>query len=131
MKFFSVSRLIKLLGTRKVLQQFKLFFCLRATSTADIPWVALIGQSVSIAAAQAGSIGSESSLETAWRAETESLKTILTGAPQNKLGRFALVDTLPKQIWSRMKLRLPNRLSGLLVNPMKSSLVCQRKQLNQ
>ncbi|KAG6472916.1 hypothetical protein ZIOFF_070394 [Zingiber officinale] len=116
---------LQLLGTRKVLQQFKLFFCLRATSTADIPWVALIGQSVSIASAQAawnGSIGSESSLETAWRAETESLKTILTGAPQNKLGRLALVDTLPKQIWSRMKLRLPNRLSGLLVNPMKSSL---------
>ncbi|KAG6474699.1 hypothetical protein ZIOFF_068637 [Zingiber officinale] len=86
------------------------------------------GDQKSLAAVQAlllqhGSIGSESSLETAWRAETESLKTILTGAPQNKLGRLALVDTLPKQIWSRMKLRLPNRLSGLLVNPMKSSLL--------
>ncbi|KAG6474710.1 hypothetical protein ZIOFF_068648 [Zingiber officinale] len=52
----TVSKLIKLLGTRKVLQQFKLFFCLRATSTADIPWVALIGQSVSIASAQAALI---------------------------------------------------------------------------
>ncbi|GAY69543.1 hypothetical protein CUMW_290160, partial [Citrus unshiu] len=47
--------------------------------TADISWVALIGQSVSIATAQSGS---ESSLETAWRAESESLKSILTGAPQ-------------------------------------------------
>ncbi|WOK95124.1 hypothetical protein Cni_G03831 [Canna indica] len=82
-------------------------------SAADIPWVALIGQSVSIASAQAGSIGSESSLEIAWRAETESLKTILSGAPQTKLGRVALVDTLAKQIRSRMKLRLPNILSGL------------------
>ncbi|KAG6474713.1 hypothetical protein ZIOFF_068651 [Zingiber officinale] len=77
------------------------------------------GDQKSLAAVQAlllqhGSIGSESSLETAWRAETESLKTILTGAPQNKLGRLELVDTLPKQIWSRMKLRLPNRLSGSL-----------------
>ncbi|PKA57949.1 Dynamin-2B [Apostasia shenzhenica] len=79
----------------------------------DIPWVALIGQSVSIASAQAGSVGSENSLETAWRAETESLRSILTGAPQNKLGRVALVDTLAKQIRGRMKLRLPNLLSGL------------------
>ncbi|CAG7885485.1 unnamed protein product [Brassica rapa] len=79
--------------------------------TTDIPWVALIGQSVSIASAESG--GSENSLETAWRAETESLKSILTGAPQSKLGRIALVDTLASQIRSRMKLRLPNILSGL------------------
>ncbi|KAH0884002.1 hypothetical protein HID58_060098 [Brassica napus] len=79
--------------------------------TTDIPWVALIGQSVSIASAQSG--GSENSLETAWRAETESLKSILTGTPQSKLGRIALVDTLASQIRSRMKLRLPNILSGL------------------
>ncbi|URD91657.1 Dynamin GTPase effector domain [Musa troglodytarum] len=82
-------------------------------NAADVPWIALIGQSVSIASAQAGSVGSESSLETAWRAETESLKTILSGAPQTKLGRIALVDTLAKQIRKRMKLRLPNILSGL------------------
>ncbi|RZR91875.1 hypothetical protein BHM03_00020066 [Ensete ventricosum] len=82
-------------------------------SAADIPWIALIGQSVSIASTQSGSVGSESSLETAWRAETESLKTILTGAPQNKLGRVALVDALANQIRKRMKLRLPNLLSGL------------------
>ncbi|XP_008788765.1 LOW QUALITY PROTEIN: dynamin-2A-like [Phoenix dactylifera] len=81
--------------------------------TSDIPWVALIGQSVSIASAQAGSVGSESSLETAWRAESESLRSILTGAPQSKLGRVALVDTLAKQIRKRMKVRLPNLLSGL------------------
>ncbi|KAM5550142.1 dynamin-2A-like [Rosa sericea] len=76
----------------------------------DIPWVALIGQSVSIASAQSGS---ENSLETAWRAESESLKSILTGAPQSKLGRIALVDALAQQIRSRMKIRLPNLLSGL------------------
>ncbi|RDX68392.1 Dynamin-2B, partial [Mucuna pruriens] len=81
--------------------------------TSDIPWVALIGQSVSIATAQSGSAGSESSLETAWRAESESLKSILTGAPQSKLGRIALVDALAHQIQNRMKLRLPNLLSGL------------------
>ncbi|KAK4256377.1 hypothetical protein QN277_009252 [Acacia crassicarpa] len=79
----------------------------------DIPWVALIGQSVTIATAQTGSNGSENSLETAWRAESESLRSILTGAPQSKLGRVALVDAIALQIRSRMKLRLPNLLSGL------------------
>ncbi|KAH7519749.1 hypothetical protein FEM48_Zijuj08G0070200 [Ziziphus jujuba var. spinosa] len=78
----------------------------------DIQWIALIGQSVSIASAQSGSVGSESSLETAWRAENESLKSILTGAPQSKLGRIALVDALAQQIRNRMKIRLPNLLSG-------------------
>lgn len=81
-------------------------------SAAEMPWVALIGQSVSLASAQAGSVGSDNSLETAWRAETESLKSILTGAPQSKLGRVALVETLAKQIRNRMKVRLPNILSG-------------------
>lgn len=82
-------------------------------SAADIPWVALIGQSVSIASAQSGNVGSDNSLETAWRAESESLKSILTGAPQSKLGRLALVETLAHQIRSRMKIRLPSLLSGL------------------
>ncbi|KAJ8428261.1 hypothetical protein Cgig2_006832 [Carnegiea gigantea] len=82
-------------------------------STADIPWVALIGQSVSIATAQSGNAGSENSLETAWRAESESLKSILMGAPQSKLGRIALVETLAVQIRNRVKIRLPNLLSGL------------------
>ncbi|KAK4490018.1 hypothetical protein RD792_000672 [Penstemon davidsonii] len=82
-------------------------------STSDIPWVALIGQSVAIASAQSGSAGADNSLETAWRAESESLKSILTGAPQSKLGRLALVETLAQQIRSRMKVRLPNLLSGL------------------
>ncbi|KAF8019426.1 hypothetical protein BT93_G0186 [Corymbia citriodora subsp. variegata] len=81
--------------------------------TADIPWVALIGQSVAIASAQSGGVGSENSLETAWRAESESLKSILTGAPQSKLGRVSLVDALAGQIRNRMKLRVPNLLSGL------------------
>ncbi|XP_052204785.1 dynamin-2A-like [Diospyros lotus] len=82
-------------------------------STSDIPWVALIGQTVSIASAQPGNVGPDSSLETAWRAESESLKSILTGAPQTKLGRLALVETLAHQIRSRMKIRVPNLLSGL------------------
>nr|XP_043619117.1 dynamin-2A-like [Erigeron canadensis] len=82
-------------------------------SAADIPWVALIGQSVSIASAQSGNVGSNNSLETAWRAESESLKSILTGAPQSKLGRLALVETLAHQIRSRMKVRVPSLLSGL------------------
>ncbi|KAL5182266.1 Dynamin-2B [Glycine soja] len=81
--------------------------------TSDIPWVALIGQSVSIASAQSGSGAPENSLETAWRAETESLKSILTGAPQSKLGRIALVESLAGQIRNRMKLRLPTLLTGL------------------
>nr|AAF19398.1 dynamin homolog [Astragalus sinicus] len=79
----------------------------------DIPWVALIGQSVALATAQSGSAGSDNSLETAWRAESESLKSILTGAPPSKLGRIALVEALAQQIQNRMKLRLPNLLSGL------------------
>ncbi|KAF3791358.1 Dynamin-2B [Nymphaea thermarum] len=82
-------------------------------STSEIDWVALIGQSVSIASAQSGSVGSESSLETAWRAESESLRSILTGAPQAKLGRIALVDTLARQIRNRMKVKLPNILTRL------------------
>ncbi|GFZ09547.1 dynamin-like protein 6 [Actinidia rufa] len=86
-------------------------------STSDIPWVALIGQTVSIASSQSGNAGSESSLETAWRAESESLKSILTGAPQSKLGRLALVETLAHQIRNRMKVRLPNLLSGYLLVP--------------
>lgn len=79
-------------------------------STADIPWVALIGQSVSIAAAHSNG---EHSLDTAWKAEMESLKSILNGAPSTKLGRIALVETLSHQIRKRLKQRLPTLLSGL------------------
>ncbi|GMH25665.1 hypothetical protein Nepgr_027508 [Nepenthes gracilis] len=82
-------------------------------NTSEIPWVALIGQSVSIVTAQTGNAGSENSLETAWRAESESLKSILTAAPQSKLGRVALVEALASQIRNRIKVRLPNLLSGL------------------
>ncbi|GJN22217.1 hypothetical protein PR202_gb09765 [Eleusine coracana subsp. coracana] len=82
-------------------------------AAAEIEWVALIGQSVAIASAQSGSAGSDNSLETAWRAEAETLKSILTGAPQSKLGRIALVDTIAKQIRKRMKVRLPNLLTGI------------------
>lgn len=78
----------------------------------DIPGVALIGQSVSIASAQTGSVGSEISIETPCHAESESLRSILTGAPPSKLGGVALGDTLVKQMCERMKVRLPNLLSG-------------------
>lgn len=81
------------------------------SSTAEFPWVALIGQSVSIAAAHAGG-GAEDSLETAWRAEAESLKQILPQASPSKLGRVALVETLSSQIRKRLKNRLPSLLSG-------------------
>ncbi|KAJ3679646.1 hypothetical protein LUZ60_017657 [Juncus effusus] len=83
-------------------------------SVAEIPFVALIGQSVSIASAQSGgSVGADNSLETAWKAESESLKGLLSGAPASKLGRVALVDTLGKQIRNRMRVRLPNLLTSL------------------
>ena len=81
-------------------------------STSDIQWVALIGQSVSIASAQSGNAGSENSLETAWQAESETLKSIFTGAPQNKSsfgGHPCSADR------NRMKVRLPNLLSGHLL----------------
>ncbi|EPS66641.1 hypothetical protein M569_08133, partial [Genlisea aurea] len=81
--------------------------------TSEFPWVALIGQSVAIASSQSGNVGADNSLETAWKAESESLKSILAGAPQSKLGRLALVETLAQQIRNRMKIRLPNLLSGL------------------
>jgi dynamin GTPase len=81
--------------------------------TLDIPWVALIGQSVSIAAAHAGSVSADDSLETAWRAETETLKSILSRASPIKLGRVALVETLAAQMRKRLIQRLPNLLSGL------------------
>lgn len=77
--------------------------------TQEIPWVAMIGQSVSIAAAH----GSEDSLETAWKAEAESLKSLLTQAAPTKLGRVALVETIAKQIRKRLKQRMPTLLSGL------------------
>ncbi|KAH7422290.1 hypothetical protein KP509_12G002200 [Ceratopteris richardii] len=81
--------------------------------TQDVPWVALIGQSASIATAHSSSSGGDNSLDTAWKAETENLKSILSSAPQSKLGRNALVDTLSKQIRKRLKIRLPSILSGL------------------
>lgn len=74
-----------------------------------MPWVALIGQSVAIAAAHSGP---DDTLDAAWKAEMESLKSILKGAPSAKLGRIALLETLASKIQSRLKQRLPNLLSG-------------------
>ncbi|KAM0905952.1 hypothetical protein ACQ4PT_016964 [Festuca glaucescens] len=78
----------------------------------DILWVATIGQTVPTASAQSG-VGSETSPETSWQAEAESLLSILCGAPLSKLGRVALVDSLSRQIRTRIKVRLPNLLNGL------------------
>ncbi|CAK9223934.1 unnamed protein product [Sphagnum troendelagicum] len=83
------------------------------SATLEVPWVAMIGQSVAIAAAHSGAVSADDTLETAWKAEMESLKSILNGASPSKLGRIALVDTLGRQIRKRMKQRLPNILSGL------------------
>nr|XP_043626430.1 dynamin-2A-like [Erigeron canadensis] len=79
-------------------------------STVDIPWVALIGQSVSIASVKSES---DNALENSWQAESDALKSMLTGAPQSTLGRLALVATLSNQIHNRMKIKLPSLLSGL------------------
>ncbi|KAL9448623.1 hypothetical protein AB3S75_015996 [Citrus x aurantiifolia] len=81
--------------------------------TSDIPWVAVIGQSVAISSVSSSGAAADSSLEAAWRAEVETLKRLLSGAPQNKLGRVALVDTIAGQIRNRMSLRVPKLLSGL------------------
>jgi len=83
--------------------------------TSDIPWAALIGQSISIAAAHSGSVRIEDSLETAWRAEMDSLKAILNGVSLSKLGRIALVETLAQQIRKRLKQHLPTVLSGYVL----------------
>jgi hypothetical protein len=77
---------------------------------ADIQWVATIGHSVAIASVQA-EIGSETSAETSRRAECDSLISVLGGAPQSKLGREALIDSLAKQMRTRIQVRLPNLLN--------------------
>ncbi|KAK1322100.1 Dynamin-2A [Acorus calamus] len=108
-----ISKIDQATGDQKVLAAVQALLLNQGPrNTLDVPWVAL-GQSVSIASAQSGSLGAENSLETAWRAESESSRSILTGAPQNKLGRVSLVETLAHQIRKRMKVRLPNLLSGL------------------
>ncbi|XP_047074701.1 dynamin-2A-like [Lolium rigidum] len=78
----------------------------------DILWVATIGQTVPTASAQSG-VGSETSPETYWQPEAESLLSILCGAPLSKLGRVALVDSLSRQIRTRIRVRLPHLLNGL------------------
>nr|CAB3482992.1 unnamed protein product [Digitaria exilis] len=81
-------------------------------TAADIQWVATIGHSVPTASVQS-EVGSEASAESSWQAEVKSLISILGGVPQSKLGRVALVDSLAKQIKTRIKVRLPNLLNGL------------------
>ncbi|XP_066331416.1 dynamin-2A-like isoform X2 [Miscanthus floridulus] len=81
-------------------------------TAADIQWIATIGHSVPTASAQS-EVGSETSPEAYWQAEVKTLISILGGAPQSKLGRVALVDSLAKQIKTRITARLPNLLNGL------------------
>ena len=80
-------------------------------TAADIQWVATIGHSVPTASVQS-ELGSETSPEASWQVEVKSLISILGGAPQSKLGRVALVDSLAKQIKTRINVRLPNLLNG-------------------
>ncbi|KAK3123444.1 hypothetical protein QOZ80_8AG0631020 [Eleusine coracana subsp. coracana] len=58
-------------------------------------------------------VGSETSLQTSERAEHDCLISILGGAPHSKLGQVALVETLAKQIRTRIQARLPNLLNSL------------------
>ncbi|KAJ1268475.1 hypothetical protein BS78_07G138300 [Paspalum vaginatum] len=81
-------------------------------TAADIQWVATVGHSVPTASAQS-EVNSETSPEASSQAEVKSLISILGGAPQSKLGRVALIDSLAKQIRTRIKARLPNLLNGL------------------
>jgi hypothetical protein len=64
----------------------------------DIPWVALIDQSISIVVVHSSSIKIEDSSKIAWRAKMDSLKIILNGVSLSKLGRIALVETLVEKI---------------------------------
>lgn len=80
-------------------------------TAADIQWVATIGHSVPTASAQSEA-GSETPPEAYWQAEVKTLVSTLGGAPESKLGRVALVDSLSKQIKARIKARLPNLLNG-------------------
>jgi dynamin 1/3 len=87
---------------------------------ADIQWIATIGHSVAIASVQA-EVGSETSAETSWRAERDSLISVLGGAPESKLGREALIDSLAKQMGTRIQVRLPNLLNRYKTAPAPGS----------
>jgi len=63
----------------------------------DIPWLALIGQSISIVVfvAHSSSIRVKDSLEIDSRTKMDSLKSILNGGVSlSKLGGIVLVETL-------------------------------------
>ena len=66
-------------------------------------------------------VGAENSVVTAWRAESESLKSILSGTSPSKPGRVALVDVLGKQIRNRLKVGLPNVLTGYVSSLLNAS----------
>ncbi|CAA6661417.1 unnamed protein product [Spirodela intermedia] len=105
-----ISKIDQAAGDPKILSAVQALISNQGPSKAsDISWIALIGQSVAIASAHSGSVGPDNSLETAWRAESESLRSMLTGAPQGKLGRIAMVDTIARQIRKRMKVRVAGK----------------------
>ncbi|CAO2175362.1 unnamed protein product [Urochloa humidicola] len=108
-----LSKIDQAAGEQKALGAVQALLVNQGPRTAsDINWVATIGHSVPTASVQS-EVGSETSPEASWQAEVKSLVSILGGAPQSMLGRVALVDSLAKQIKTRIKVRLPNLLNGL------------------
>ncbi|KQJ98317.1 hypothetical protein BRADI_3g36167v3 [Brachypodium distachyon] len=108
-----LSKVDQAAGEQKALGAVQALLANQGPRTAkDIHWIATIGHYVPIASSQSGG-GSETSPETSWQAEAESLLSILGGAPHSKLGRVALLDSFSKQIRTSIKVRLPNLLIGL------------------
>jgi len=67
---------------------------------------------MSIVVAHAGSVSVDNSLETTWKAEAETLKSIMSCASPIKLGIVAFVETLVAQMQKRLIQHLPNLLFG-------------------
>ncbi|KAL6862438.1 hypothetical protein ACP4OV_016779 [Aristida adscensionis] len=88
-----ISKVDQAAGEQKALAAVQALLVNQGPRTAaDIQWVATMGHSVTTASAQFEA-GSENSPETSWQAESESLISILGGAPKS--------------------IRLPNLLNGL------------------
>uniref|UniRef100_A0ACD6A1C2 Uncharacterized protein n=2 Tax=Avena sativa TaxID=4498 RepID=A0ACD6A1C2_AVESA len=105
-----LSKVDQAAGEQKTLGAVEALLANQGPRTAkDMLWIATTY-------AQSGG-GSETSPETSWQAEVESLLSILCGVPHSKLGRVALVDSLSKQIRTRIRVRLPNLLNGLQGKP--------------
>lgn len=79
------------------------------SSAADILWIALIGQSVSI---QATHSNGENSSDSARWVEVESLKSIVRDAPSAKVRRIALVCNYVSPYPKSTEATTSNSLSG-------------------